>query len=1005
MSYVRQPRHRPPLKNGVDMQLQSAFAEQNWTILIRLAEKRFKTTNDIYYQALRAVGESRLDGVADRAAAVVLVDQWVRSNVAPDLEAIGLLEWACEDSMLKHQYNKTYSESFGVLRARWVQANTRNTVAATNCLRSCLLAWDLVNAQKIATILDKSSQKHDRRYMFWAILLTHLLAGDASQPPSKRNIYGMLAQKQLEKAAKATEENGFFMSNAGKADVNDRSLHNEEEFLMYLRVSAAHGTCANYAQLALHPKSGAAVQLATAGRKQMLDDVLAQLHTNRQWDAVFELCESALSLTYESGAPSILACDVRLWKLFVMAAQHRNDVRDAFDTVQVLLAKYVSSPKLPQLYRKNVGIAILQTTFSLPPSLIPDASIRVEQLLSFIEGHLGNASLFNDVRCFIERLPIEEATDLLGRLESTPSECTTSTTVRRVLVLKLRYLLATCPGTRCPRSVVHVQTAETRSATNAALHGSNSFSLFELTCKICRNAAPAPEGCTHCLMKIATSALQLHRTLTGDESFISDILPKLDRDPRIDLSLVTASVLIRLNRRLSAALILDMQHHQTPDDISIRLLLMRLSLCIGCSTHALAMWQPLGVKRSILDALGPLFYDRLSTISPGLFNGDPSTGCGSLLEPVKHYFDTVLRQPSAVQIWDAFASGNYSSVLEMETYHTRLQQSATRAMAILEERRAARALGGRIDPVPDDLHATSLYNATDFGAFPNLESSSGTCLAERVCIGPGFSRSSPKDVVRLQLGILSERFLDIVTFKPPKEYKPSKPVEAVASDRAYVAETLAHLNEDIHGLLHKTADVRARLTSAEWAYYSAVSTLIIYTSTALDSAMAPAINTVLAQSLSASVDLIKKKALSASSLNTTSTLFTALSNLHSVGMLRETAIAIRLTVLFLVAYHDRDLARNRSGISGLPREVLAGLDNFKSLATQALADTKAYLKAMKEALSQGGLPAKLKDEVLLGGEGKELEEAVGVDAIEGWAEYILNGWRATLQGWMQAHMD
>ncbi|CAK7269034.1 hypothetical protein SEPCBS57363_003399 [Sporothrix epigloea] len=1005
MSYVRQPRHRPPLKNGVDMQLQSAFAEQNWTIVIRLAEKRFKTSNDIYFQALRAVGQSRLDGVADRAAAVVLVDQWVRSNVTPDLEAIGLLEWACEESLLKHQYDKTYSESFGVLRARWVQANTRNTAAATNCLRSCLLAWDLVNAQKIATILDKSPQKHDRRYMFWAILLTHLLAGDASQPPSKRNIYGMLAQKQLEKAAKATEENGLVMSSTEKPDANDRNLHNEEEFLVYLRVLAAHGTRANYAQRALHPKAGAAVQFAMAGRKQMLDDVLAQLQTNRQWDAVFALCESALS----SVAPSVLACDVRLWKLFVMAAQHRNDVRDAFDTVQAMLAKYVSSPTLPQMYRKNVGIAILQTTFSLPPSLIPekaqDSSIRVEQLLSFVEAHLDKASLFNDVRCFVERLPIEEATDLLSRLESTPSKSTTSTTVRRVLVLKMRYLLATCPETRCPRSVLHVQIAETRAATDAALDGGKSVSLFEITCKICRNAAPAPEGCTHCLTSIATSALQLHRTLTDDEFFLSDILLKLDKDPRIDLSLVTVSVLIRLNRRLSAALILDMQHHQTPDDISIRLLLMRLSLCIGCSTHALTMWQPLGVKRSILDALGPLFYDRLSTISPGLFNGDPSTSRGSILEPVKQYFDTVLRQPSAVQIWDAFASGSYSSVLEMETYHTRLQQSATRAMAILEERRAARALGGRTDPVPDDLYATSLYNATDYGAFPNLESSYGVCLAERVCIGPGFSRSSSKDVVRLQLGILSERFLDIVTFKPPKEYKPSRPVEAVASDRAYAAESLARLNEDIHDLLHRTADVRAQLTSAEWAYYSAVSTLIVYTSTALDSAMAPPIIIILVQSLSASVDLIKKKALSASPINTAGTLFTAVSKLHSVGMLRETAIAIKLTVLFLAAYHDRELARNRSGISGLPREVLAGLDDLKSLATQALVDTKTYFKAIKEALSQSGLPAKLKDEVLQGDLSKELEEAVGVEAIDSWAEYILNGWRATLQGWMQVQMD
>lgn len=43
-------RQRPPLKNGVDLQLQSAFNDGNWAIVIRLAEKRARTFNDQYYQ-------------------------------------------------------------------------------------------------------------------------------------------------------------------------------------------------------------------------------------------------------------------------------------------------------------------------------------------------------------------------------------------------------------------------------------------------------------------------------------------------------------------------------------------------------------------------------------------------------------------------------------------------------------------------------------------------------------------------------------------------------------------------------------------------------------------------------------------------------------------------------------------------------------------------------------------------------------------------------------------
>lgn len=39
---------RPVLKNGVDLQLQSAFNEGNWAVVVRLAEKRARTFNDQY---------------------------------------------------------------------------------------------------------------------------------------------------------------------------------------------------------------------------------------------------------------------------------------------------------------------------------------------------------------------------------------------------------------------------------------------------------------------------------------------------------------------------------------------------------------------------------------------------------------------------------------------------------------------------------------------------------------------------------------------------------------------------------------------------------------------------------------------------------------------------------------------------------------------------------------------------------------------------------------------
>jgi len=54
---------RPNLKNGVDLQLQSAFNDGNWAAVIRLAEKRARTFNDQYYEVrlMRAVLEPSVD--------------------------------------------------------------------------------------------------------------------------------------------------------------------------------------------------------------------------------------------------------------------------------------------------------------------------------------------------------------------------------------------------------------------------------------------------------------------------------------------------------------------------------------------------------------------------------------------------------------------------------------------------------------------------------------------------------------------------------------------------------------------------------------------------------------------------------------------------------------------------------------------------------------------------------------------------------------------------------
>lgn len=125
-------------------------------------------------QAIKLCAQSQLDTANDQYSVVFAVDDLVsKGTTVKDLETIELYEWACEDQIEASDYSNT----FGVLRSRYVKANPRAITNGISCLQACLLHWDLVNAQQIAAVLDKaSSNSNDRRPMFWNITLTYLLS-------------------------------------------------------------------------------------------------------------------------------------------------------------------------------------------------------------------------------------------------------------------------------------------------------------------------------------------------------------------------------------------------------------------------------------------------------------------------------------------------------------------------------------------------------------------------------------------------------------------------------------------------------------------------------------------------------------------------------------------------------------------------------------------------------------------------------------------------------------
>lgn len=83
--------------------------------------------------------------MTEKSAVVFAVDALARDkNAVPDFDSIELYEWALREAAPPLDY----ASSIGVLRARWAKANP-SSPNVVECLKACVLAWDLVNAQQV----------------------------------------------------------------------------------------------------------------------------------------------------------------------------------------------------------------------------------------------------------------------------------------------------------------------------------------------------------------------------------------------------------------------------------------------------------------------------------------------------------------------------------------------------------------------------------------------------------------------------------------------------------------------------------------------------------------------------------------------------------------------------------------------------------------------------------------------------------------------------------------
>lgn len=383
------------------------------------------------------------------------------------------------------------------------------------------------------------------------------------------------------------------------------------------------------------------------------------------------------------------------------------------------------------------------------------SSLRLRELLNYVEDQKSSAACFDDVTEYLEQLDVlalkfvayEYTTDLAKSIDDT----LVSSRVN-LLSLKMQYFLSTCAFGRTP-------VAGDRPASK---------------CSVCA-AEFESESCLACLAKISDAALTAYKSATKDfkdnHTGQNEILP--------ELAMVVAFCNVKMAFRtrpgyihsapalsqylLRAIFILEHQAFLTPKHSQISLLLVQLHLLLGSAHRCREVWHTLGVKRTIVDCFAPIFYDRLSTVSPIILDSSDNWGW-ELVETLRSHFSASLKLKMPRRLIDAFEAASYASIIDVPKYIENLRAGCTRAMSLVEEVRADRLLGepcGEVlndprfceftsrswvkafanlllDEIPDDL---ALRNVVDYGSFPSWDCSSSRPLHERLLLGPGPSVS------------------------------------------------------------------------------------------------------------------------------------------------------------------------------------------------------------------------------------------------------------------------
>ena len=183
----------------------------------------------------------------------------------------------------------------------------------------------------------------------------------------------------------------------------------------------SHGSKEDFISRMESSKLGPLAQLKE-GRKDLFYQALNAYESWGEWDRIYDLCRQGLRLGLDGAIPTFSVCDYKVWKKFALAAsKSSNDHEAALGEVQSILSEYIALKTNTAMYKKNIALALLDSSFRQPTAsgssgnnskLTP----RVIQIGLYLDSYFDKLSAFDDVKDFVAELSFDEVNGLMEQI-------------------------------------------------------------------------------------------------------------------------------------------------------------------------------------------------------------------------------------------------------------------------------------------------------------------------------------------------------------------------------------------------------------------------------------------------------------------------------------------------------------------------------------------------------------------------------------------------------------